>query len=64
MSEPDTIANPDLEPNQALALSAAAESATASALLADADKTASKVPDPEQQKDAMKAVRMLMAKLK
>jgi sec-independent protein translocase protein TatC len=40
MSEPDTIANPDLEPNQALALSAAAESATASALLADAEAAA------------------------
>ena len=34
------------------------------ALLADAEKSASKVPDPEQQKDAMKTVRMLMAKLK
>ena len=40
MSEPDTIANPDLEPNQAPALSAAAESATASALLADAEAAA------------------------
>ena len=34
------------------------------ALLADAEKNASKVPDPEQQKDAMKTVRVLMGKLK
>ncbi len=33
-------------------------------LLADAEKSASKVPDPEQQKDAIKTVRVLMAKLK
>ena len=33
-------------------------------LLADAEKSASKVADPEQQKDAIKKVRMLQAKLK
>jgi len=48
----------------AKALVANGDTKGALALLADADKTASKVPDPEQQKDAMKAVRMLMAKLK
>jgi tetratricopeptide (TPR) repeat protein len=32
-------------------------------LLADAEKTASKVPDPEQQKAAIKTVRVLQAKL-
>jgi hypothetical protein len=47
----------------AKALVANGDTKGALALLADADKTASKVPDPEQQKDAIKTVRMLMAKL-
>jgi hypothetical protein len=34
------------------------------ALLADAEKSASKVPDPQMQKDALKSVRVLQAKLK
>lgn len=48
----------------AKALVANGDTKGALALLADAEKSASKVPDPEQQKDAMKTVRVLMAKLK
>jgi tetratricopeptide (TPR) repeat protein len=48
----------------AKALVATGDTKGALALLADAEKTASKVPDPEQQKDAMKTVRVLMGKLK
>lgn len=50
MSEQDTIANPDLEPNQALALSATAESGSA-ALLADAGATAGAAAPPEEFPD-------------
>jgi hypothetical protein len=48
----------------AKALVANGDAKGALALLADAEKSASKVPDPEQQKDAIKTVRVLMAKLK
>ena len=47
----------------AKALAANGDTKGALALLADAEKSASKVPDPDQQKDAMKTVRVLMAKL-
>jgi predicted small lipoprotein YifL len=60
----------DFPANRAYALVAVAKALVANgdvkgalALLADAEKAASKVPDPEQQKDAMKTVRVLMAKL-
>ena len=33
-------------------------------LLADAEKAASKVGDPQQQKDTLRAIRLLEAKLK
>jgi len=48
----------------AKALVANGDTKGALVLLADAEKNASKVPDPEQQKDAMKTVRVLMGKLK
>lgn len=48
----------------AKALVANGDTKGAVALLADAEKSASKVPDPQMQKDALKAVRVLMAKVK
>lgn len=48
----------------AKALVANGDTKAAVALLADAEKSASKVPDPQMQKDAIKTVRVLMAKLK
>jgi hypothetical protein len=60
----------DFPANRVYALVAVAKALVANgdvkgalALLADAEKSASKVPDPEQQKDAIKTVRVLMAKL-
>ena len=61
----------DFPANRAYALVAVAKAMVANGdtkaalqLLADAEKSASKVADPEQQKDAIKKVRMLQAKLK
>lgn len=48
----------------AKALAANGDKKAATALLADAEKSAAKVPDPQMQKDALKAVRVLQAKLK
>jgi tetratricopeptide (TPR) repeat protein len=48
----------------AKALVANGDTKGAVALLADAEKSASKVPDPQMQKDSLKAVRLLQAKLK
>lgn len=48
----------------AKALAANGDKKGATALLADAEKSAAKVPDPQMQKDALKAVRVLQAKLK
>ena len=48
MSEPDTIANPNREPSRSLALNTAAESATAAALLADAEAAAGAAAPPEE----------------
>ena len=61
----------DLPANRAYALVAVAKALNASGdragaleLLDDADKSASKIGDPAQQKDALKMVRQLQAKLK
>jgi len=61
----------DLPANRAYALVAVAKALNASGdragaleLLDDADKSASKIGDPAQQKDALKTVRQLQAKLK
>jgi len=48
----------------AKALVANGDTKGALGLLADAEKSASKVPDPQMQKDALRSVRVLMAKLK
>jgi len=48
----------------AKALVANGDTKGAISLLADAEKSASKVPDPQMQKDALKAVRVLQAKYK
>lgn len=47
----------------AKAFRAAGDTAGAKALLAEAEKAASKVGDPQQQKDALRAIRTLQAKL-
>jgi tetratricopeptide (TPR) repeat protein len=60
----------DFPSNRVYALVAVAKALVANgdvkgalALLSDAERTASKVPDPEQQKAAIKTVRMLQARL-